>query len=75
VPDDCARTFISLEANALLSHEVINTSPPWGYFRISTVMWLYPTEPIQRDYTPLHTVEMSVAGRGCRLLGRGFLPP
>jgi hypothetical protein len=59
VPDDCARTVISLEANALLSHEVVNTPPPPGCFRISTVLWLYPTEPIVRDYTPLRTANMS----------------
>jgi hypothetical protein len=59
VPDGCARTVISLEANALLSHEVVNTPPPRGCFRISTVLWLYPTEPIQRDYTPLRTANMS----------------
>jgi hypothetical protein len=59
VPDDCARTVISLEANALLSHEVVNTPPPRGCFRISTVLWLYPTEPIERDYTPLHTANLS----------------
>ena len=59
MPDDCARTVISLEANALLSHEVVNTPPPRGCFRISTVLWLYPTEPIARDYTPLRTANMS----------------
>ena len=59
MPDGCARTVISLEANALLSHEVVNTPPPRGCFRISTVLWLYPTEPIQRDYTPLRTMDMS----------------
>jgi hypothetical protein len=36
----------------MLSHEVINTPPPPGCFRLSTVLWLYSKEPIEPGYTP-----------------------